>query len=433
MKSLGRKLRKFRAGRRRHPFSPLDYGLKDAAQHPHNPTLITGLTNRLQKWNLAFHLQPVSESRDVDIEGSLRIGVDWDGERICGVRVFASRPDVAQALVGGRRADEVQVLLPRIFSICKRAQAAAVEAALDAARGAPPAAARHREMEVLAEVAVEYLWRLRIDLPGLLGLPQRPAAVARLKHELERNRGTGEDWSRFLVALQAAIEEECGGEPFAQGDPEALREWQAACDAPFAQILRALHLAALGHGEKPPYLPCLSDAGLRQIGDALERDVNFAKLPLHQGAPAECGARARLIGHPLWQALPSGTSRAYQRVLARWIELAEIPPQLSRLLAGETPRCRILGVTLAPGHGIAGVETARGLLVHAAELVGERVARYRIVAPTEWNFHPEGALPADLIGLPARAPRELAQRVDLAIQSLDPCVRHGVELVQFHA
>lgn len=366
----------------------------------------------------------------MDIEGSLRISVDWDGEHIRDVRVVSSRSDVAQAVVDGWRASEAQALLPRIFSICRRAQASAVAAALDAARGASSAAARQCQMDVLAEIAVEYLWRLRIDLPGLLGLPQRPAAVAHLKQELDRNRGTSEDWKRFLVALRAEVEEECAGEPFDPTDAAALGEWQAACDAPLARILRALHLAALRHGATPPYLPGLSDAGLRQIGESLERDAAYARRPLHQGRPAECGARARLIGHPVWQALPSGTSRAYQRVLARWIELAEIPAQLAGLLDGETACCRTLGVPLAPGQGLAGVETARGLLLHAAELAGDRVARYRIVAPTDWNFHPEGDLPADLIGLRARTPQEVLQRVELAVHALDPCVRHSVEVVQ---
>ena len=201
------------------------------------------------------------------------------------------------------------------------------------------------------------------------------------------------------------------------------------CDASFARVPRALHLAALGHGATPPYLP----AGLRQIGDALERDAAYSIRPLHQGSPAACGARARPIEQPLGQALPAGTSPADQRVPACWIELAEGPAQRVRLVEGETVCCGILGVTLAPGHGIAGVETARGPLMHAAELAGDRVARYRIVAPTEWNFHPEGALPADLIGRPAGAPRAVAQRVELAVQSLDPCVRCSVEIVQPHA
>ena len=44
------------------------------------------------------------------------------------------------------------------------------------------------------------------------------------------------------------------------------------------------------------------------------------------------------------------------------------------------------------------METARGLLMHEIALDGERIADYCIVAPTEWNFHPQGPLAGWLIG-----------------------------------
>jgi coenzyme F420-reducing hydrogenase alpha subunit len=365
----------------------------------------------------------------VEIEGSLRIRVEWDGDRIRAVGVQSTRPDFVHDLLDGRRADEAEALLPRVFSICARAQAAATATALDAARGTLSPAARHRQMNVLAEIALEYLWRLQIDLPGLLGLPQRPAALARLKHELDRNGGASEDWMRFIVVLRAAIEEECAGARFDTGDLRANADWEAAGDAPVARVLRALRAVPPGPSETS-YLPRMSDTCLRAIGNALERDPAYAKHPRYADAPAECGARARLAGHPLWQSLPTGTSRAYQRVLARWIELVDIPAELTRLLEGEPERPCVLGITLAPGCGIAGVETARGLLVHAAELAHGRVRRYRIVAPTEWNFHPLGALPADLTGVPARTLPEAEQLARLAVQSLDPCVRYTLEVEQ---
>jgi hypothetical protein len=54
--------------------------------------------------------------------------------------------------------------------------------------------------------------------------------------------------------------------------------------------------------------------------------------------------------------------------------------------------------SLAPGVGRALVETARGLLMHEIVLDGERIADYFIVAPTEWNFHPQGPLAGWLKG-----------------------------------
>ena len=47
-------------------------------------------------------------------------------------------------------------------------------------------------------------------------------------------------------------------------------------------------------------------------------------------------------------------------------------------------------------------EMARGLLVHAVRVEGGRIADYAIVAPTEWNFHPRGALFRELSGRPVR-------------------------------
>jgi hypothetical protein len=48
------------------------------------------------------------------------------------------------------------------------------------------------------------------------------------------------------------------------------------------------------------------------------------------------------------------------------------------------------------------VETARGLLMHEIALDGERIADYFIVAPTEWNFHPQGPTAGWLKGRDAR-------------------------------
>ena len=60
-----------------------------------------------------------------------------------------------------------------------------------------------------------------------------------------------------------------------------------------------------------------------------------------------------------------------------------------------------------------------------------RVARYVIVAPTEWNFHPQGAFSGELVGSAAATRDEalmLARRLAL---SLDPCV--NFEVVVEHA
>ena len=58
------------------------------------------------------------------------------------------------------------------------------------------------------------------------------------------------------------------------------------------------------------------------------------------------------------------------------------------------------GTSLADGVGLGQVQAARGLLVHRVAIRAGRVADYRILAPTEWNFHPQGAAALGLATLP---------------------------------
>jgi Ni,Fe-hydrogenase I large subunit len=83
---------------------------------------------------------------------------------------------------------------------------------------------------------------------------------------------------------------------------------------------------------------------------------------------------------------------------------------------------------LPGGGGLAWVENARGLLMHRLRLVQGRTADYRIVAPTEWNFHPDGALSAALRDSPAHDLDALRRRTRRLVDSLDPCVACSVEV-----
>ncbi|HEX5633974.1 MAG TPA: hypothetical protein VFX50_12135, partial [Gemmatimonadales bacterium] len=78
----------------------------------------------------------------------------------------------------------------------------------------------------------------------------------------------------------------------------------------------------------------------------------------------------------------------------------------------------------APGTGRGGCEMAR-LLVHRVRLEDGRaggepvVAECDVLAPTEWNFHPEGAVARVLARLPAPA---AAVTVRLPAAAVDPGV-----------
>jgi Ni,Fe-hydrogenase I large subunit len=59
---------------------------------------------------------------------------------------------------------------------------------------------------------------------------------------------------------------------------------------------------------------------------------------------------------------------------------------------------------------------------------GERIADYRIVAPTEWNFHPRGPFVRGALALAPATPEALQHQANWIVASLDPCVAWRLEV-----
>jgi coenzyme F420-reducing hydrogenase alpha subunit len=83
---------------------------------------------------------------------------------------------------------------------------------------------------------------------------------------------------------------------------------------------------------------------------------------------------------------------------------------------------------LPGGGGIARVETARGTLLHAARIDDGRIADYAIVAPTEWNLHPAGAMVRELADRAFEDRASARRHLHRLTLALDPCVAFEVSL-----
>jgi coenzyme F420-reducing hydrogenase alpha subunit len=115
------------------------------------------------------------------------------------------------------------------------------------------------------------------------------------------------------------------------------------------------------------------------------------------------------------------------RLLARLVELVELTGKLCAPI-GESQNW-VQGAALRQGTGFAWVQTARGLLLHRAEMDDSgNVRDYRIVAPTEWNFHPAGSCVNGLAGMAAASAEEAVRHAELMVQALDPCVAYQIEV-----
>jgi Ni,Fe-hydrogenase III large subunit len=116
---------------------------------------------------------------------------------------------------------------------------------------------------------------------------------------------------------------------------------------------------------------------------------------------------------------------------ARVADLARIAMALAPPAGADSPApgwLRFGAQALGDGQGLAWTEMSRGLLVHWVRLepgwrdpAGARLADCRVLAPTEWNFHPQGALARAL----ARAPLH-DDVVKVAVTAFDPCVAFDI-------
>ncbi len=208
--------------------------------------------------------------------------------------------------------------------------------------------------------------------------------------------------------------------------------WASGAPTLAARLLGELvtDASALGRSDVALMPAPRRDALAACVVPALRETPHFAQAPRWNGAVVETGALARVRAHPFVAGFHARFGNAVPtRMAARLVELALLIGVLGDDAADDEDHPWSQAFTLAAGEGLSAVQTARGLLLHFARVAGGQVTDYRIVAPTEWNFHPEGPLVRGLEALAANDEAALVRQARLAVQALDPCVACNVEVV----
>jgi uptake hydrogenase large subunit len=364
----------------------------------------------------------------VALEGELRIGLRVSNARIERIGVTSSRPDVARSLLQGRSRAEAVAAVPRLFSICGHSQAVASELACATAAGEEPTTdtLARCSADVAGETLRESAWRTLLEAPQWVGENPGDDAIAAARSSLafrvEPAHGHRDAAAARAIAIAAfGIDAD---EWLALGTLPELDRWAGAGQTASARFIHRLRdedaTAASPRADAAAADAALLDgehhaAWIAELSAACDADPDFAHLPTWHGLPAETGALARQQSDPLIGAL---LRRSATRLPARFVARLR---ELALLLAGRAAPA-VGACALPVGGGIAWVENARGLLVHQVRLAQDRVRSYRIVAPTEWNFHPGGALAAALLGRPAADLGAVERYATQVVHSLDPCV-----------
>ncbi len=337
---------------------------------------------------------------------AIRIGVDVDETgRVASVDLRSGRPVGVARLFVGRPADDIPPLAASLFSLCGFAHGLAARHALAAARDQN--ASREDDVSGSAAERLSELLRASImDWPSAL-LDRAPVAAPLRAAMIAARALTASDTNRKAEDIEAALAA-CG-----------LRGDAGAPEGFFRELMLEARAEKLGPAQAPDALTSIDDAAVIR---ALRRErAAFAARPALRGRVIETGAFAR---H--WHESKNESSMLAARLGAR---LADIREALATLKEGRSrkPDQAIVARRLGEAEGYAAVETARGRLYHWVRLGSDgRVLDYEMLAPTEWNFHPEGPFVATLRGASVGGGKDAKRRVARLAAVFDPCVAFHV-------
>lgn len=370
-----------------------------------------------------------------------------------GVQISSSRPEaIAQVLIG-KTPEQVLDTVPLLFTLCGNAQAYAAlqvcRATLDMA--AEPALDSARDMLVQLETLREHAWRILLDWPIFIGLAQNKKALAALlkfdtlfkRHLFKRGEAFKLDsrldvdaaqLTKLIDELEALIDAAIFNGRLADFQSltgeEQLKDWLQPNNALAANLpnyLYSVNWGAIGQNA----IACLPDLQPEALNRQLQQDLaTFSRTPHWQGRCFETTLLNRQLQQPLIAEMHGRYGNGLiVRMLARLVEVALIPSQLRQLFMQrkDQPVLPAIG-TANKAIGLAQVQAARGLLIHRLELRQHRVSDYRIIAPTEWNFHPDGVVVQGLKQLQAENPNDLQRQAELLINAVDPCVQYALHL-----
>jgi hypothetical protein len=325
------------------------------------------------------------------------------------------RPDLT-TLLADRPAQAAVDLLPRLYALCGHAHALAAQLAIDAARGLRTEATLEEGQALVTETIKEHVRCLFFDWP------------------LQLDALADGDAARRQSVLAAC--------PLfrAPSDPNAARHWLRA------HVLGCDPAQWLAQSETHERIAAWCAVGATLPARWLGAVLNDALTCARSAAPELPGAPTIEFRATLWQSLlgpyPPGqpgsletgcwlrTRRgraardAADRLIGRLRDLA--------LLALDPPApLRAWGWSPLPGAALAWVEMARGVLIHAMQLDRARatIVRYRIMAPTDWNFAPHGPVARalrDIMGERDAASR--TRRARIIATAYAPCYPFAVDI-----
>lgn len=364
--------------------------------------------------------------------------------RLIAKRLVTTRTHAIADILIAHPVDGIPRILSQLFPLCGTAHAAAGGAAIEAALAIEVSPAQHafRDLMLLTEHGAALAWRILMEWPPLLGEPANTRACADVRRAVAViNAVAGRDqWarvggvklrlnrdnlSRAVCELARMLIELFPEGASALSWSKLERAIQSGTSVPARLInnTRTSALADYGRHDRP----LLPSRAADWFSVRLAAEPRFCEAPTLDGTPAEVGPLAAQR-HPLVaDAVAYWGLTLATRLLAAALDAAVVAERLIHTLDELTDDDPVEVDLTRSGRGAGFVETARGPLAYFVDAADGHVRMLRSVAPTEWNFHPDGPFRAALDAAPRVSDPILAAR--LLAASFDPCVPFSIELL----
>ena len=389
----------------------------------------------------------------MNIEGQVTIDVHLNGDTPSARVAFTQPVHINRLLIGKTQKDALEII-PSVFSLCAMAHLQAARNALTAAGAETTSHAPHAavsqcltEMESLRENAL----RIAMDWPHFVGKPVETANLKPLMHLLpdlhkalcntittayaEKTVLQNSQQAIDVIAkAESLLEKLIFVEPLTdwtkRHDVASVKDWAATSRSPAARLLAHVSHAGWDDAGATQLIPLRALTG-NDVQELLRNPASGEQqAPFSQSSQAP--ETTLLVRHADDRRLSQpktdnrGTPGLWHRLTARLIELSVLPERMRSLITGDTKPS--VGRAVTAGIGLAEVAAARGLLAHVIRFDQGRIADYRILPPTRWNFAMNGVA-ARALGQIAKVHRKDARILcELIVNAIDPCVGHTVRI-----
>jgi coenzyme F420-reducing hydrogenase alpha subunit len=382
------------------------------------------------------------------IEGKLSIVLKTGADN-CQATIGSTRPLQTPDIFIGKSVTELLTGIPLLYSVCGTAQGIAAINATEQALGLDSTTDLQAARTILVEIESirEHLWRIELDWrifattlsakPSSqlsLWLPKTRQLLYRGNSPFELDSTIKPDIHE-LKLLFNEIHQFVTTEIFNQSpeqwlsmkEHDALAYWAFNNQTVAAKAIHAL-IDDQFRISKLQFLDKIKPKEMAQLLFS-DKGAAYAAMPHYQGQCAETTPLARQKNHPLLTSLLNmGGTNLLTRMTARLVELAMLVTGLDKQLDELSLKKSKSYPEITTRCGLAQVEASRGRLIHGLQLDGQLVVNYRIVAPTEWNFHPQGVAKQALEQLKPFDLKQLKTEANLIINAIDPCVAYELKV-----